>query len=242
MHRVFTVLIMGMTSLSVYGQANQYFYKPGAYKDDLRIAINACKSLNTANRAQLKCMNQQGFIVVDAAKVRADYAECEQKSSKDNVLDKKSFYTCVSAKGWELQTEADKEIERLSAEYKALCESIEFKEITQHAPCASKQINLVNLSDESTLSALQKPLFIKLADSWNAYIKNVIKAMRKGGNYEQKLANYRADLQFRSEKDQLELLSGKSTWGQFNQNRKELSNDEDMGIAKFKSEFNEKNQ
>jgi len=66
--------------------------------------------------------------------------------------------------------------------------------------------------------------------------------MRKGGNYEQKLANYRADLQFRSEKDQLELLSGKITWGQFNQNRKELSNDEDMGIAKFKSEFNEKNQ
>ena len=150
---------------------------------------------------------------------------------------------CLNAKGWHMdwvdihemkaQTEAQKQKNRndagqresneISELIKAHCAKPELEEFYSKTGCRIRDITFEQLADDTKVTAPQKTALSKDREL-SVTIRKMIEDfnIKYSGDLGRRRNNlYRTDSAPKSETNDLDLFTGKITWGQYNKNRKD---------------------
>ncbi len=196
--------------------------KPGASTDDF-------------NRDKYACLqqSQQQVSVLAVGK----YSGYGQSSQETNAT---LYSSCMNSRGWTLRNQQDaastvsqnqNELELEKARLKSLgaqsCEDKKFASFYAKTSCLATDITLEQLSDKSRATASQKAVMSEIKSNIKEYYVEYSAMCRKyDGKKGALYASYLdADFLPKMEKSYLDLYNGKITWGEFNQKRKDLHNE-----------------
>lgn len=156
----------------------------------------------------------------------------EQKTN--NVL----FNTCMNSKGWSLRNQ--KEVvdakDKLTQDYLAnneqrkqemafRCQDPDYSEIYAKTACRARDVTFEQISDKSKITSAQKKNFSKWRNDVNNSLREQATDYPKYfGPKGQAMAAYTLNTYIpATERLNLQLYEGKITWGQYNQQRKEMA-------------------
>jgi hypothetical protein len=202
------------------GCAQNLWNKPGASKDDFASDRYECLQ-GSQQQTGTAFFNRYGGA-----------------SSSGMATNGGIFDACMNARGWTLTRVqngpggtsippsnplADTG-KALQAEALAMCARPDMQRIVQKSACQAKEITLEQLADESFLAAQDKPLF----SAWRAEVAGFnakfLTALRThGGAKGSAIATSDETVSARLDQASLALYTGKSTWGQYNQQRKDIA-------------------
>ncbi len=197
-----SVLVAG-----VFGCANNVWVKQGASANDFNV-----------DRAQC---NAQAYSI--------PFANVYQQAAVQNE--------CLQGKGWTLRDKASHDasnaaaqsswqsiISKNEADTQARCNDPAFKAYFQKTSCLAKDITFDQMADSSKITPQQKPVLMAVKKSIDAQNGPAFDALKKVPNAPgEKMFSLYQSQQPEVDKNALDLYSGKITWGEYNQKRKELA-------------------
>lgn len=211
---------LGITLVLLSGCAQNLWNKPGASKDDFASDRYEC-----LQRSQ----QQTGTAVFN----RFGGASSSGMATNGGIFD-----ACMNARGWTLTrvqngaggtpTPPNNPVadtgKALQAEALAMCARPDMQRIVQKSACQAKEITLEQLADESLLAVQDKPLFSAWRAEVAAFNARFSTALRAhGGAKGLAMATNDEVMSARLDQASLALYTGRSTWGQYNQQRKEIA-------------------
>jgi hypothetical protein len=133
-----------------------------------------------------------------------------------------SIVLLLSSNGW-AQTNRQIELDKLKQQTDSRCANPEFKPYYEKTPCLANQINFQYVSDTSKITQVQKKAFQNLRSAIDENQRERVRVDRETG------FGWAADLmeQFLippNDANNLELLNGKITWGEYNTKRRDIFN------------------
>ena len=185
------------------------------------------------NKDKYDCMqqSQQQVSILAVGK----YSGFGQSTQETNAT---LFGTCMNSRGWTLtdkdaaQSSNSQKKENADAEWTAIereadeqCLDKKLAAFYAKSPCSSRDMSLSQLTDTSKATPSQKPAIEAVQKNVKNYYTQYIEFHRKyngarGASY----SNYLATVLIpKIDKDYLDLYSNKITWGEFNQRRKNNS-------------------
>lgn len=118
------------------------------------------------------------------------------------------------------------ETEDENNEMKQFCLRDEFKNYMAKTACFTNEITFEQMSDTSYLNKSDKSMFLKMRKHAQAYNKKQNDRLRNWNTPQAiKVANDNVPFLFEQEKNDLNLYTGKITWGEYNTRRKEIVNE-----------------
>jgi hypothetical protein len=202
------------------GCAQTLWNKPGASKDDFASDRYACLQ-GSQQQSGTAFFNRYGGA-----------------ASSGMATNGGLFDACMNSKGWTLtrvqpgpggspvatSNPLSDTGKALQAQSEAMCARPEMQRMIQKSACQAKEITLEQLADESFLAAQDKALF----SAWRAEVAGFnakwLTALRAhGGAKGLAVAIYAEGASARLDQASLALYTGKSTWGQYNQQRKDMA-------------------
>lgn len=215
--------LAGIT-LVLTGCAKPLWIKPGASQEDF-------------GRDKYECM-QQAQQRVSGAYVNAYGGASTNKVITNDGL----FNACMNSKGWTLQSSSN--IEQAQAQNRqrfeatkfrqedlvqrraALCDDKRFEAYYTKTSCKSSELSLAQLSDNSKITAAQKRALDQLSPEINGINKETLELQRNSTakNLSARITTLQNSIDA-DERNRLNLYTGKITWGQYNNTRKEISKD-----------------
>jgi hypothetical protein len=126
------------------------------------------------------------------------------------------------------------ELDKLKQQTDSRCASPEFKPYYEKTPCLANQINFQYVSDNSKITAIQKKVFQNLRSAIDENQRERVRVDRETG------FGWAADLmeQFLippNDANNLDLLNGKITWGEYNTKRRDIFNNFMVEVKKAAS-------
>ena len=214
-------IVVGCVALILSGCAQNLWVKPRATQSDFE-------------RDRYSCL-QDSQQRVGAAQVNGYGGSAEYTVATTEML----FDSCMGSKGWTLKskeviqsesiqiqaadTSARDRISQIVEQVKAHCREPEFKELYTKTGCLVSDISFSQIADESRITAEQKLALLKQQDVIMKLNREQDEAMKKAGLGGVREAEFRrAHLYPMSERNNLNLYSGKITWGEYNQRRKDI--------------------
>jgi hypothetical protein len=126
-------------------------------------------------------------------------------------------------KGWDIQSEADRQQQILTKELIKNCENPKYAEIIKKTPCNSSEINIEQLADNSKITPIQKIAYQDWVKTSDSIIQKMDIVRSNGSMFMKKFYDYRLSTEIpKVDSYRLNLVLGKTTWGEYNQKRKEL--------------------
>ncbi len=121
------------------------------------------------------------------------------------------------------QINRQEQLDKLQKQSDERCASPEFKAYYEKSPCRTNQINFQYISDNSKITPAQKKIFLKLRAAIEEGQRQRIQVDRETG------FGWAADVfeQFSippNDANNLDLLNGKITWGEYNTKRRDIFN------------------
>lgn len=125
-------------------------------------------------------------------------------------------------------------LNKLKQQTDSRCASPEFKPYYEKTPCLANQINFQYVSDNSKITAVQKKVFQNLRSAIDENQRERVRVDRETG------FGWAADLmeQFLippNDANNLDLLNGKITWGEYNTKRRDIFNNFMVEVKKAAS-------
>ncbi len=132
------------------------------------------------------------------------------------------------------QTSRQIELDKLKQQTDSRCADSEFRPYYEKTPCLANQINFQYVSDTSKITPIQKKVFQKLRSAIDENQRERIRVDRETG------FGWAADLmeQFLippNDANNLDLLNGKITWGEYNTKRRDIFNNFMVEVKKASS-------
>ena len=126
------------------------------------------------------------------------------------------------------------ELDKLKQQTDSRCASPEFKPYYEKTPCLANQINFQYVSDNSKITAIQKKVIQNLRSAIDENQRERVRVDRETG------FGWAADLmeQFLippNDANNLDLLNGKITWGEYNTKRRDIFNNFMVEVKKAAS-------
>ena len=196
---------------------NSPWYKPGASANDFNTDKNDC----------LKQAQQQS----GSTNAHPSSADSKSASMTDNPL----FNSCMKTKGWSLKgTELTQKssrytdaMERFSEKSQAICDNKDYARLFVHTSCYAKEITPQQLADNTKITPEQKDVLLEYRMEVKNLIKKRVEYIRRYGDPKDKqYADYVNSIQPEVDKYIVNLYKSFITWGEFNQRRKDLYEDE----------------
>lgn len=223
------LLLVSALVISLVGCATNVWDKPGAGQGDFASDRYGCLQ-------QAQQQSSSAFIG------KTGGAAVNGMGTNDGL-----FSACMNSKGWTLiaralpnsapatnpLTESGK---TLSAENAAMCLRAEMQSIMAKSACEAKLITLPQLADEIYLNSYDKEQFSVWRSEMTTRNGRAFMALRQYGGEKGALmamAGDAADLQL--DQQSLSLYTGKITWGQYNQARKNIFQMRSEEIAKIQA-------
>lgn len=221
-----TTLVFGI----LVGCAQNIWYKPGAtseaYGQDRLICLQQSQQMESKSGT--------------SASVNSAYGAYESKSRTGAVTNTAMFNACMNGKGWVLRKSTDvaeensrmkvvndekkDQMQSLSSQIRDLCQRDEYLPFTSKTSCGDKQISLAMLSDNSKITQAQKIAMDGYTQEWESLTSQQEKLIPRARNTKLieriQCVNEKVKPLFR--KNDLDLYSGKITWGQYNKNKNDL--------------------
>jgi hypothetical protein len=121
------------------------------------------------------------------------------------------------------QVNRQEQLNKLKQQTDSRCANAEFKAYYEKTPCIANQINFQYVSDTSKITPIQKKVFQNLRSSIDENQRERISVDRATG------FGWAADLMERflippNDANNLDLLNGKITWGEYNTKRRDIFN------------------
>lgn len=215
--------IIGLFALSVFlvGCAQSLWVKPTARPGEFESDRYTCVQ-QSQQRIGVATVNRFAGTAVD------------QQITNDQV-----FKSCMTAKGWSLNSKeaaeaqvaqsnavfvsAKERISQVEAKIQASCVAPEYKEYYAKSACNTNDISFVQLADDTKITELQKIVLLKQQEMIATFLKDIDVALRSAGPNGVREADIRKNFQGpMTDKNTLNLYTGKITWGEYNQRRKEI--------------------
>jgi hypothetical protein len=132
------------------------------------------------------------------------------------------------------QTSRQIELDKLKQQTDSRCADSEFRPYYEKTPCLANQINFQYVSDTSKITPIQKKVFQKLRSAIDENQRERIRVDRETG------FGWAADLieQYLippNDANNLDLLNGKITWGEYNTKRRDIFNNFMVEVKKAAS-------
>lgn len=223
---VFALLI----SSGLVGCAQNVWYKPGATQD-------------AYGQDRLTCLQQSQQIESKSgtsASVNSAYGAYESKSRTGSVTNTSIFNACMNSKGWVLRNASDlaeqntrakvindekrDQVNVIRSQMLEMCDKEEFVAFTSKTSCGDKQISLSMMSDQTKITVQQKKAMDSYMQEWESLVNQQEKIVVRGAD-----SKLRTRMQCVNEKvkplfkkNDLDLFSGRITWGQYNKNKSDL--------------------
>jgi hypothetical protein len=126
------------------------------------------------------------------------------------------------------------ELDKLKQQTDSRCANSEFKPYYEKTPCLANQINFQYVSDTSKITPTQKKVFLNLRSAIDENQRERVRVDRETG------FGWAADLmeQFLippNDANNLDLLNGKITWGEYNTKRRDIFNNFMVEVKKAAS-------
>lgn len=126
------------------------------------------------------------------------------------------------------------ELDKLKQQTDSRCANSEFKPYYEKTPCLANQINFQYVSDTSKITPTQKKVFQNLRSAIDENQRERVRVDRETG------FGWAADLmeQFLippNDANNLDLLNGKITWGEYNTKRRDIFNNFMVEVKKAAS-------
>ena len=200
------LLIVGITLLLLNSCATQpqsVWYKSGSSAQEFEMEKGQCNaqafSLANGNLYQIaiiqnQCLQGKGWYLVDPNQIaNANNALTTERNNNKKLVE-------------------------------SICANAEFAPIYAKTACFSSNIEFKHMTDETKITAPQKAVFVKWREAIDSSIQQAANnESRLNGNAGKKLANYLlTTYKIENDKNNLDLYSGKITWGQYNSKRKEI--------------------
>lgn len=198
--------ILSLT-LGLFACANNVWVKPGASVNDFNI-----------DRAQC---NAQAYSI--------PFANVYQQAAVQNE--------CLQGKGWNLRDRASHDagnsaaqsnwqtvMSKNNADAQARCNDPAYKAYYLKTGCLSTNITIDQMADTSKITPQQKPVLMAVKKGVDAQLAQVYISLKQIPNSPaEKMESLYQSQMPEADKNFLDLYSGKTTWGEYNQKRKELS-------------------
>jgi hypothetical protein len=220
-----TIILLNslLISTNTNAQSSKVWYKPKAYPESLALDWDSCKKINNDVS---NCLIQRGWTLVDKNVLDSDIKQCQESAagSKEVNSEGKTLYqTCMLDKGWDVQSEADRQLQILVKEIMKNCENPKYSELAKKTPCSSAEITLEQLADNSKITPTQKLAFQELTKTSDSINQKMDLIKSNGSMFMKKFYDYRLSTEIpKIDAYRLNLILGKTTWGEYNQKRKEL--------------------
>jgi len=209
------------------GATSNVWVKDGASTNDFEADKYACLQ---------QSQQQQGVAVVN------QYGGAARNGQVTNW---NLYNSCMQSRGWRLQdknsyqataTQNQSDFEQKKNEYlaamkefgdrvKAVCEKPEYADILLKTPCNGKEVTFEQIADSSKITAKQKTLLPKFRteiDAINNESREYMHAHVRA-SADKQWTDYLDSIQPNIEKYNLDLYKGVITWGEYNQQRKDLT-------------------
>ena len=140
---------------------------------------------------------------------------------------------CLQGKGWQLvdqnqlnnvYNELNTERLKTKRESEARCSNPEYSSIYAKTPCFANEIEFKQMTDETKITSTQKQVFVKWREAIDSGNEQALSyEVRLNGNLGKKYSSYfTSTMKPENDKNNLDIYSGKITWGQYNSRRKEI--------------------
>ena len=201
-------LLIGSVIAVLFGCANNVWVKPGASVNDFNVDRAQCNaqaySIPFANvyqqaAVQNECLQGKGWSLRDKAIHQANYSEAESRWTQAN--------------------------NKVKEDAQARCKEPAYSAYFSKTACLAQDITFDQMADTSKITNQQKVAFLgfkKAFDTQFAQYLDLIKNIPNSTG-ERLAALYQTTLMPESDKNSIDLYSGKITWGEYNQRRKEIN-------------------
>ena len=116
-----------------------------------------------------------------------------------------------------------KAFSKINDKYVVVCNTAEYAELFLKSPCNANTITMTHLADNTKITKEQKVILLKWRTDMDGVIKERNIFVRGVGNpLESQWADYVDSVQPDVDKYSLDLYNGITTWGEYNQIRKNL--------------------
>jgi len=185
-------------------------------------------------RDRYSCL-QQSQQRVGSAQVNAYGGSAVNTVATNEML----YSTCMGAKGWSLQNkeivmaqaaqnqakneDLRRQNDQITANAMATCNKEELKEYYKKTACRTSEISFEQIADTTKITEMQKAALVKQRQEVALIEKKQDVLQRQRGAAGQKIISIAKNyLRPENEKNNLDLYSGKITWGDYNKRRKEI--------------------
>jgi len=200
------ILIVTTLVFTLFGCANNVWVKPGATLSDFNIDKAQCNaqaysipfaSVYQQVAVQNECMQGKGWTLRDKA-----------SNDASNIASQSSWQSVMS---------------KIEAEVKARCDDPANKAYFSKTACLSTNITIDQMADDSKITSQQKPVLMAVKKSLDAQMTKAFDTLKQIPNAPgARIASQYQAQSAEADKNFLDLYSGKITWGEYNQKRKEL--------------------
>lgn len=202
------LLILSSLTIGLFGCANNVWVKPGASVNDFNV-----------DRAQC---NAQSYSI--------PFASIYQQTAVQNE--------CMQGKGWSLRDKVSHEastastqsswqsvLAKFNEDWQARCNDPAYKMYFSKTACLASNISFDQMTDSSKITPQQKTVFLEFKKSADAQFSQYINSIKNIPNApgEKSASLYQTTLLPETDKNSIDLYSGKITWGEYNQKRKEIN-------------------
>jgi hypothetical protein len=219
-------LLIIAISVVLIGCAQNTWYKPTARSGEFE-----------SDRYECIQQSQQRLSVASIYKFSG--TAVDQQITNDQV-----FSTCMTSKGWSLGKKEDVQnqvaqstaqfnsvkfqLDQLTERSKVFCSLPEFKEFYTNTPCLVTEMSLTHTANDSKITDELKKVMLKQQEyvagfrkEWSELVKSI------GPNGVRQVEINQNIIVPMIEKNTLNLYTGKISWGEYNQRRKEISREEE---------------
>jgi len=217
-------ILINVLPATAGAQAGKVWFKPKTFAESLKQDKKTCiaQGFKAADRLTT-CLIDNGWTLIDKAVYEKDGYQClEQANGGPKDLVRKSYLACMLDRGWDLETNIERELTKLALEAKQICDFEEYRMYVERSACLPTDITLEQLSDATRINEKQKIAmmgFTKAIDDVENRIEDV---QRLGGMLSRKMYEYDLTI-FRPAIDtcRIELFQGKLTWGEYNRRKRD---------------------
>lgn len=205
-------------------QSSGTWFKAKVFREEYKLDSDACINSGANNQSFKPCMENKGWRWVDKAKIDDEMKSCRNEQNSSSLTGDERirvYFSCMEAKGWDLENRTDSSIYKISSSLRDECAKPEYREIISKSPCLISALTLDQLSDNSKITDSQKRPFAELSKFVGAGLNNILQAYRSGGLADRKHAEYYARFVTARQSLDIDLYQGKLTWGAYNSKKKE---------------------
>jgi len=220
-----TILIfLAMIFISSAAQCENIIFRQNSNREDLSLEMARCLVSATNTATYNDCMRDKGWILVEKNRIDDAIGFCKEKSKTNGVSDGKVYFQCMKNENFDIETKTQRDGRAIGEEAKNLCSEIEYKEIYKKTTCSSSNLTLEQLTDNTKIDEIQKIQLFNLIKERALINSKLIENYKQGGKVDRRIGDYVSLVYYpAAEALRIDLYKGKLSWGDFNQNMKNLT-------------------